>query len=81
MAYRIYIENLSNVQSNQTYHTFRGSSVEDLISELRQKLQISEAVRIDVYNKRFGMMNRYLVKSLDTLPSDHDSLYVFLRPQ
>jgi hypothetical protein len=81
MAYRIYIENLSTVRSNQTYHTFRGSTVEDLITELRQKLQLSETVRIDVYNKRFGMMNRYLVKSFDILPSDHDSFYVFLRPQ
>lgn len=81
MAYRIYIENLSNIPHNQTLFTYRGNSVPELESDIRDRCFLSSAVRIEVYDKRFGSFQRRRVASLNDLPKDHDSLHVFLRPQ
>ena len=81
MAYRIYIENLSNIPHNQTLFTYRGNSVPELESNIRDHCFLSSAVRIEVYDKRFGSFQRRRVASLNDLPKDHDSLHVFLRPQ
>lgn len=79
MPFRIYIENLAGIISNQTYFTYRGTSYDELITELRRRTNMPESVRVEIYDKRYGVMKRQLVSSLDTLPADHDELYVFLR--
>jgi len=79
MPFRIYIENLSTILSNQTYFTYRGTSYDELISELRERASMPTSVRIEIYDKRYGVMKRQLLTSLDTLPAEHDELYVFLR--
>jgi hypothetical protein len=81
MAYRIYIENVSNIPHNQTLFTYRGNSVPELESDIRNRCFLPTTVRIEVYNKRFGSFQRHRVSSLNDLPKDHDSLHVFLRPQ
>ena len=81
MAYRIYIENLSNISHNQTLFTYRGNSVPELESDIRSRCSLPTTVRLEVYDKRFGSFQRRRVASLNDLPKDHDSLHVFLRPQ
>ena len=81
MSYRIYIENLSNVSHNKTLFTYRGISVPELESDIRDRCSLPPTVRLEVYDKRFGSSQRRLLTSLTELSKDHDSLHVFLRPQ
>jgi hypothetical protein len=79
MSFRIYVENLSSVASTRILYTFRGATIQDLETELRSMLAIPVTVHVEIYDRRFGASHRQRVVSLETLPADHDALYVFLR--
>jgi hypothetical protein len=72
----VYVENSSNISSQKPLFTGTYETLDEIKERLEYYLPSHPNIGVEYYNKKFGYC--YRVK-LTTLPSDLESIYVYLR--
>lgn len=74
----VYIENAHNISSYTPIFNYNGDSIDELVNEVKNYLQIPDKSKINVtiYDKRFGYISRHLLTSLS---KDYEDVYIKLR--
>lgn len=74
----IYVENCSNISSQKPFFTGTYETLDEIKERLAYSLPSHPNIGIEYYTKQFGLRNRHELTTSD-LPSDLESIYVYLR--
>jgi hypothetical protein len=74
----VYVENCSNISSQKPLFTGTYETLDEIKERLEYYLPTHPNVGIEYYTKKFGLRNRRELTTSE-LPSDLESIYVYLR--
>ncbi len=72
----VYVENAHNLSLYTPVLTYYGANLDELKTKLRTALSLPPRIRVEVYDRRLGAMQRKLLKAL---PQNLTDVYVLLK--